>query len=137
MTTLHNEIDQLFDFAFGQLLGSESGNLEAWAPAVDLYDDKDVVTVKAEVPGMKKEDFQINLQDGFLTISGERKNEQQAESGASYRTERFVGRFQRSISLPGEVDPEKIKATYTDGILTVTLPKSEKAKPKQIPISVN
>ncbi len=141
MTNLRDEVDQLFDYAFGRLLGQHEGGgsaqmLEGWGPAVNLYDDKEALTVQAELPGMKKEDIQINLQDGFLTISGERKQEEKYESAQSYRSERFLGRFHRSISLPTEVDAEKIKASYTDGILTVTLPKSEKAKPKQIPISV-
>jgi len=130
--TLRDEVDQLFQYAFGRA-GSPLPN--SWAPAVDLYEDKDTLTVQAELPGLKKDDINISLEDGVLTISGERKNEPKAE-GAEYRSERFVGRFQRTVSLPSEVDAEKIKASYTDGVLTVTLPKSEKAKPKQIPISV-
>jgi HSP20 family protein len=133
VANLRDEVDQLFQFAFGRA-GSPLPN--GWAPAVDLYEDKDTVTVQAELPGLKKEDINISLEDGFLTISGERKQEQKAEGAESYRTERFVGIFQRTVSLPSEVDAEKIKASYTDGILTVTLPKSEKSKPKQIPISV-
>jgi len=141
MTNLRDEVDQLFDYAFGRLLGQHEGNrgaqmLEGWGPAVNLYDDKEALTVQAELPGMKKDEIQINLQDGFLTISGERKQEEKYENAESYRSERLLGRFHRSISLPSEVDAEKIKASYTDGILTVTLPKSEKARPKQIPISV-
>lgn len=141
MTNLRDEVDQLFDYAFGRLLGShENGRnqqmLEGWGPAVNLYDDKDSLTIQAELPGMKKDDIQINLQDGFLSISGERKQEQKFENAETYRSERFLGRFHRTISLPSEVDAEKIKASYNDGVLTVTLPKSEKAKPKQIPVSV-
>jgi len=135
-TNLHDEVGQLFDYAFGRLAQSQALP-GARTPAVDLYEDKDNVTVQAELPGLKKEDISIQLDDGLLTISGERKQEQKDESAESYRSERFVGRFQRVITLPSEVDAEKIKATYTDGILTVTLPKSEKAKPKQIPITVN
>jgi len=143
MTNLRDEVDQLFDLAFGRWLGAspEDGRnlqfLDAWGPAVDLYDDKDFFTVQAELPGMKKEDIEINLHDGFLTLSGERKQEQKFENAEVYRSERFLGRFHRTISLPSEVDAAKIKASYSEGVLTVTLPKSEKAKPKQIPISVN
>jgi HSP20 family protein len=142
ITDIRDEVDQLFDYAFGGLLPSDElqrGDaqfLEAWGPAVDLYEDKDTITVRAELPGMKKEDIEINLHEGFLIISGERKQDQKCESAETYRSERFLGRFRRTISLSSEVDSEKITASYTDGVLSVILPKSEKAKPKQIPISV-
>jgi HSP20 family protein len=142
MTTLRDEVDQLFDYAFGRLLNPQDPErpatqfLDAWGPAVDLYEDKDALTVVAELPGMTKENIDIHLHDGFLTISGERKQDKKFEEAESYRTERLLGRFHRSISLPAEVDSEKIQASYGDGILTVTLPKSEKAKPKQIEVSV-
>jgi HSP20 family protein len=142
MATLRDEVDSLFNLAFGRLLGSpgdvDGGTqfLEGWVPAVDLYEDKDNLVVRAEVPGMKKEDIEISLHDGYLTLSGERKQEQKYESAEAYRSERFLGRFQRTINLPCQVDADKIKATYTDGVLTVTLPKAEEAKPKQIQVSV-
>jgi len=141
MTTLRDEIEQLFGQVFERVLESplDRGGtqfLSGWLPAVDLYEDKDSVIVKAELPGMKKEDIDISLHDGFLTLSGERKEEQKYESADSYRSERVLGRFHRTISLPCRVDADKIKATYQDGILSVTLPKSEEAKPKQIAIDV-
>jgi len=105
-----------------------------WGPVLDLYQDKDNVYVKAEVPGMKKEEIEISLHQGTLTLSGERKEQQQQQGTDAIRTERFTGRFSRSITLPGPVDGEKVKASYRDGILTVVLPKSEEAKPKQIQI---
>jgi HSP20 family protein len=139
---LQDEVDNIFNFAFGPLLGSRGvvnpdGQSFDWAPSVDLYEDKDAVTVQAELPGLKKEDITLNLEDGVLTISGERKQEKKFEEAESHRIERYHGRFQRVVSLPSEVDAEKIKAAYNDGILTVTLPKSEKVKPRQIPINVN
>jgi len=143
MTGLRDEVDQLFDFAFGRFLapngvgGADTQSFDFRGPAVDLYEDKDGVTVQAELPGLKKEDIHVNLADGYLTISGERKQEKKQEGAESHRAERYHGRFQRVISLPAEVDAEKIKASYTDGILTVTLPKTEKAKPKQIQINAN
>jgi HSP20 family protein len=84
---------------------------------------------------MRKEDIEISLQDGMLTISGERKSET-VEGEKAERTERYVGKFRRSISLPTQVDSSKVTATYRDGILTVTLPKAEEAKPKQIQVNV-
>jgi len=143
IATLRDGMDSLFNLALSRLLepplGLDAGNtqlLEGWFPAVDIYEDKDNVVVKAEVPGMNKEDIEISLHDGFLSFSGERKQDKKHEEGESRRSERWLGRFQRSISLPCRVDADKIKATYTDGMLTVTLPKAEEAKPKQIPITV-
>jgi HSP20 family protein len=108
-----------------------------WLPAVDLYENKDLVTVRAEIPGTKKEDINISLQDGFLVLSGERKETRNYETSGPARSERFQGRFQRAVRLPYQVDAKAIKAAYTDGILTVELPKAEEAKPKQIKINVN
>jgi HSP20 family protein len=132
---LRDELDRLFE-PFGGLTGS-SQLLSGWNPAIDLYQDKDNVVVKAELPGMKKEEINVSLHDGVLSISGERKSEKKFEDAETYRAERLVGRFQRSVTLPSPVSAEKIKAQYKDGILTVTLPKTEEAKPKQIEVSVN
>jgi HSP20 family protein len=93
--------------------------------------------VKVELPGMKKEDINISLHDGSLSISGERKSEGQYEDAEVYRAERFFGRFQRSVTLPAAVAADKVKAQYKDGILTVTLPKTEEAKPKHIDVNVS
>lgn len=130
---LRDEMDRLFDGSFGPVFRTP-GSFSRWAPALDVYQDKDQFTVVAELPGMRKEDIELLLQDGVLTISGERKQEKKNEQG--YRTERFSGRFQRSVTLPTSVDGSKVKATYQDGILKVVLPKAEEAKPKQIEVSV-
>ena len=105
-------------------------------PALDLYEDKDNFVLKAELPGMKKEEIDISLHEGVLTLSGERKEERKEEGADTYRSERYYGRFHRTIALPSAVNGEKVSASYKDGILTVTLPKTEEAKPKQIPINV-
>jgi HSP20 family protein len=141
ITNLRDELDQLFDEVAERFLGTPEGTRETqflggWLPPVDLYEDKDSLTVKAELPGMKKEDIDVALREGFLTISGERKQEAKYEEAGASRSERVLGRFQRTINLPCEVNPEAITATYTEGILTVVMPKAEEAKPKQIPISV-
>jgi HSP20 family protein len=142
VSSLRDEVDNLFNLAFGRLADSNAEHargsqlLEGWFPAVDVYEDKDNLLVKAELPGLKKDDIEISLHDGFLTLSGERKQEQKSENGDVYRSERWTGRFHRSISLPCSVVADKIKATYKDGLLEVTLPKAEEAKPKQIPIAV-
>jgi HSP20 family protein len=130
---LRDEMDRLFDRSFAPVFRTP-GSFSRWAPAVDVYQDKDQFTVVAELPGLKKEDIELSLHDGVLTISGERKQEKKGEEG--YRNERFFGRFQRSVTLPASIDGNKVKATYQDGILRVELPKAEEAKPKQIEVSV-
>ena len=134
-SNLREELDSLFDSPF--LANSNRQDLfGGWSPALDLYQTSDNVVAVLELAGMRKEDIEISLHDGTLTIGGERKrfssNGEKAE-----RTERYVGSFRRSISLPVRVDANKVSATYRDGILTVTLPKTEEAKPKQIDINVN
>src|SRR3954466_4655695 len=102
LSDLRDEIDRLFEGPFAGLART-SGLLSGWTPALDMYEDKDNVFVKAEIPGMKKEDIDISLHNGTLSISGERKSEEKSESGEVYRSERFVGRFQRTVSLPAPV----------------------------------
>jgi HSP20 family protein len=135
LTNLREEINRLFDSPWGAT--SEDTEFFGWAPAVDMYEDNDNVVVKAELPGMKKDDIDISLHQGNLLISGERKSESQSEDSDTSRSERFFGRFQRALELPKAVDPNKVAATYKDGILTVTLPKTEEAKPKQITVKAN
>ena len=132
---LRDELDSLFDMPFWSNFGRQSQLFSGWSPALDLYQNNDNVIVRVELPGMRKEDIEISLQDGMLTISGERKSET-SEGDKAERTERYVGKFRRSISLPTQVDSNKVAATYRDGILTITLPKAEEAKPKQIQVNV-
>lgn len=133
---LRDELDRLFETPFAEFTrGSQL--LSVWNPAVDLFEDKDNLIVTAELPGMKKEEIDVSLHDGSLSISGERKREEKFAEAESYREERFVGRFHRTLALPSAVDSTKVKAQYKDGILTITLPKAEDAKPKQIEVSVN
>lgn len=132
---LRNELHRLIDNPLGEIArGSQL--LRVWNPALDLYEDKDNVFVKVEIPGLKKEDIEVSLENGNLTISGERKSETKTENAETHRSERFVGRFYRSVTLPTEVKADQIKAQYQDGVLTVTLPKAEAAKPKQIEVKV-
>lgn len=134
LSSLREEIDRLFD----QPLSAYSAPQQFWLgggwPAVDLYEDRDKLVVKIEVPGMKKEDIDVSLHDGVLAISGERKSEEKYVKGETHRSERFVGRFSRALSLPVAVQADKTSANYQDGILTISLPKAEEAKPKQIQV---
>jgi len=135
LTDLREEIDRLFEAPLAELARS-SQILSGWTPALDMYEDNDNLYVRVELPGMKKEDIEVSLHDGSLSISGERKAEAKHKDAEVYRSERFFGRFQRTITLPNAVASDKIKAQYTDGILTVTLPKAEEAKPKRIDVNV-
>lgn len=134
LSTLRNEIDRLFSSPFETAGSTSQPFLSGWSPAIDLYEDHDNVIVKAELPGMKKENLELSLHEGVFSLSGERKAEPPRDDAEVYRSERVVGRFHRTITLPSPVDGSKAKATYQDGILTVTLPKAEEAKPKQIHI---
>ena len=126
----------LFESSFGSL-SRNSQLFSSPAPALDVYEDKENFTVRAELPGMKKEEISVSLQDGDLTISGERKSETKREDAEVHRSECFAGRFERTVSLPVPVAADRVQAKYQDGILTVTLPKTEEAKPKQIAVNVN
>jgi HSP20 family protein len=132
---LRNELNRMTESPFGE----QTRNSECfigWAPALDLYEDTDNLIVKAELPGLKKEDIEISLHDGALAISGERKQEAAGNKGETYRSERYYGRFHRAVSLPKPVAGDKVKANFTNGVLTVTLPKTEEAKPKQIEVNI-
>jgi len=136
LSMLREEIDRLFESPFDALSDSGQPFMGGWWPAVDVLQDKDNVMVRVEVPGMKKQDIDISLQEGVLTISGERKAEDKYQGAEVHRSERFVGRFSRSVTLPLAINADKCNATYQEGILTVTLPKVEEAKPKQIEVKV-
>jgi HSP20 family protein len=134
LTNMRDELDRVFESSLGSFF-RPLGSLNRWNPAVDVYQDNDQFTVYAELPGLKKEEIEIALNGDTLTIGGERKHEEKADQG--FRSERYFGRFQRSLTLPVPVNSEKVNATYKDGILKVVLPKAEEAKRKQIPVSLN
>ena len=136
LSDLRDEIDRLFESPLGELTRT-SQLLSGWTPALDVYEEKDHFIVKAELPGLKKEDIEVSFYDGGLSISGERKSETKHEDAEVYRAERFFGRFQRTVTLPTPVAVDKARASYQDGVLTVTLPKTEEAKPKHIDVSVS
>ncbi len=109
-----------------------------WAPPVDIFEnDQHEVVIKAELPGMKKEDIDLRLENGTLTIRGERKRATETKEENYHRVERAYGAFSRSFSLPNSVDAGRVSAEYRDGVLTVTLPPREEAKPRQIQVQVN
>lgn len=134
LASFRDEVNRLFDFSWPS---RDSGLLSGWSPALDVFDDKDILVVKVELPGLKKDEINLSLHDGVLTISGERQHERDAKEGGTFRSERYFGKFQRSVTLPTAVDANKVNASYKDGILTVELAKAEEAKPKQIAVSVS
>ena len=107
-----------------------------WTPTVDISESEAEYAIKAELPEVKKEDVKVTVEDGVLTIQGDRKQEKEEKGKKYHRIERSYGRFVRSFTLPDTVDESKVKAEYTDGVLHLHLPKSEKAKPKQIDVKI-
>lgn len=137
LESLQREMNRLFDFSLARQPDAETTFLAGqWAPAVDMYDSKDNILVKADLPGLKKEELEVSVENNQLIIKGEKKKDSEVKEPNSYRTERFYGRFYRMIPLPVHVDTTKISAAYQDGVLELTLPKKEEAKPKQIKIDI-
>jgi len=136
LSSLRDELDRLFESPLTDL-GRTTELFGGWSPALDIHEEKDNFIIEAELPGMKKEHLDVSLHDGVLTISGERKVEKKPQETESHRTERFYGKFQRSLALPTRVAADKVKAEYKDGVLTVTLPKTEEAKSRKIDVSAD
>ena len=111
-------------------------DLEIRAPAIDLFEEKDDIVVKAELPGMTKENIEVNLTDHTLTIKGEKKKEEEIKEENYYRAERSYGSFLRTVELPKDVHGDKVKASFKNGILEVRLPKTEQAKTKEMKVKV-
>ena len=133
VSSLQNQINRLFNEAFDR---SEEGSLTPWAPAVDIYETEQELVVKADLPDVKPEDLDIRVENNVLTIRGERKFEKKVSEDKYLRVERAYGSFSRSFSLASTVNAEAIKADYKDGVLALTIPKREEAKPKQIKVQV-
>jgi HSP20 family protein len=122
--------------ALPQANGKETMIVADWVPSVDVSETDGEYQIKAEIPDVKKEDVKVTLEDGVLTIQGERKQEKEDKGKKYHRVERTHGSFVRSFTLPDLVDEEKVKAEFKDGILKLQLPKSEKARPKAIEVKV-
>jgi len=127
-------MNRFFNEAFEHT--SEEANLTAWAPAVDIYETEHELVVKADIPEIKPEQLDIRVENNILTICGERKFEEKVSENNYLRVERSYGSFSRSFSLSNTVNPEAIKADYKNGVLTLSIPKREEAKPKQIKVNV-
>lgn len=139
MTTMARRLNRLFDEAFQaqQWSREDSGSVtSAWLPAVDVFEEKDAVRIMAELPGVKADEVRISLENSVLTIRGEKRQMAEEHTERVHRYERAYGGFERSFTVPTTIDADHIKATYEDGVLTLTLPKVERAKPRQISVEV-
>jgi len=123
---------------FGEAYPSheENWSVTTWAPACDIYETENEIIVKAELPEVKKENVKVTLEDSVLTIRGERNLESETKRENYHRVERRYGEFVRSFTLPAITDPARIKAEFKDGMLRITMPKREEAKPKQVEVTV-
>lgn len=130
---LESQVNRMFNELFDR---SQESNLTTWAPAVDIFENEHELVVKADLPDVKPEELDIRVENNILTIRGERKFEKKVDEKNYLRVERSYGSFARSFSLANTVNSEAIKADYKDGVLTLTIPKREEAKPKQIKVSV-
>ncbi len=135
--TLQRRLGRLFDEAFQGWNGREDdGALGGWMPPVDVLEDKDALRISVELPGVKAEDVKISLENNLLTIRGEKQQAAEEKTEHVHRYERSYGVFERSFTVPSTVDADHIQAAYDLGVLTVRLPKVEKAKPRQITVKV-
>ena len=132
-TSLRTEMDRLFE-RFFESGWPEMPKLGEWQPSLDLSETKDAVIVKAEIPGVEEKDIAVSLQDGMLTIKGEKEAEKEEKDKRYHRVERSYGAFFRAVRLPAAVDGSKVTAEYKSGVLTVTLPKAPEAKGTTIPV---
>jgi len=133
--SLRHHMNGMFDDFFYPSRRSTGGeSLWKWNPAVDIYEEEGNIVVKAEVPGMDKENISVDVKDRVLTLKGERSADNEVKEDNYFRRERTYGSFERAFTLPADVNTDEIKAEYTDGVLKVIVPKPEIAKPKQISV---
>ncbi len=136
MQELHHRLNKLLDANLGRRPdGSENLRRGEWEPAVDIYENQKEYVIRADLPGVKKQDVDVTFDNGILTLSGERKQEQGEKEGQYHRVECAHGTFYRSFTLPGDTDPKQIHADFKDGVLQVRVAKSETATPKQIAVA--
>ena len=137
LITIQDRMNRLFEQTLARTRGEdETVAPSAWSPSVDIYETADAIVLTAELPGLKREDIEIQLRDNTLTLKGERKFEREVKDENYLRIERSYGSFQRAFSLLTVVQQDEIKAVFKDGVLEVTMPKAEEAKPRQVKVEV-
>ncbi len=134
--SIHNEMSRLFDHWHRPARYRAEGENLDWMPVVDILEANDHVEIRAEIPGLAEKDVQVSVTDDILTLKGEKKHESEGKDQKYHRVERSYGRFQRSFTLPANLNSEDIKAKFTNGVLAVSIPKVKEVKPKEIQISV-
>ena len=136
MVSMRERMNALFnDSLFRPDRREDDAGMGLWYPSVDMFEKDDQVVIKAELPGLEKKDINLEINNGVLTLKGERKYDNEVKEGNFYRREMSYGKFIRSFTLPAEVDANQIKAEFQNGLLTVEVPKSEAHKPKQIKVN--
>lgn len=133
---MRREMDRLWDSFFERKTTRTAGEEREWVPSLDISETKGDLVVKAELPGIDPKEIDISLNEGILTIKGEKRQEKEEKEEGYHLVERNYGSFTRSIRLPREIQNEKISASYKDGVLRITLPKTEEAKKKEVKIKV-
>ncbi len=135
--SLHNEMGKIFGDLFASQESETNDESTSWMPTVDISETENGYEIHTELPGVVESDVNVSVIDNLLTIKGEKRQEKETDAKNYHRVERRYGSFQRSFTLPRNVETADIKAGYKDGVLTLTIPKAEEAKPTEIPISVN
>ncbi len=132
---IQSEMNRMFDSVFGRPPQNQMVD-RVWAPSVDVYETKDELVVKAELPGVSEKDIHLSITGDMLTLKGERRWEHENKQEDYYRMERWHGKFERALPLPFPVQGDKVKAAFRDGVLTVSLPKADQIRPREIKIDV-
>jgi HSP20 family protein len=135
LNSIQSEMNRLFNGFFDSPTATNGRSLRRWIPAMDLSETEHEFVLRADLPGLEEKDVNIELEDNVLTVSGERKSEHEERKEGYYRVERASGKFSRSLTLPEGVDPEKIIATFENGVLEVQIPKPEQRKPHKVTIT--
>jgi HSP20 family protein len=137
MSDIQGEVNRLFDSFFGRPTTATAPTGDRmWAPAVDIWEDKDNLVLTFEIPGIRDKDVNVSITDDLLSVRGERRFDREVKDETYHRLERVYGKFERNVQLPMPVQSDKVKAGYRDGVLEITLPKAEAVKPKQIKIDI-
>jgi HSP20 family protein len=136
LVTPQRDFDRLFRDAFSSQHGETELSTRSWAPPVDIYETEEAIVLKAELPGVDPKDVEVRVEDNTLYLKGERKFEKEVKEQNYHRVERSYGSFARSFSLPNSISTDQVRAEFKDGLLTLTMPKREEAKPKTIKIDV-
>jgi HSP20 family protein len=138
LTTMQDRINRIFGDVYHRNVDDDLMTRGDWMPPVDIYQNgNQELVIKAELPGLKKEDIDVRVENNTLTLRGERKREETVKNEQFHRVERSYGAFSRSFSLPSTIDTEKVNADFKDGVLSITLPLREEARPRQIEVKVN